>query len=86
MIKMNNYVVISGELLATVVDNHFINHNWLNQSFMVVNCGSMLVLQSSRGGATAATVDTIQHEEQWSPAGIGCLSDVSAAKGGDHGW
>lgn len=26
------------------------------------------------GGATAATVDTIQHEEQWSPAGIGCLS------------
>ena len=25
------------------------------------------------GGATAATVDTIQHEEKWSPAGIGLL-------------
>lgn len=28
------------------------------------------------GGATAATVDTIQHEEKWSPAGIGLLGSM----------
>ena len=34
----------------------------------------MLGPVAALGGATAATVDTIQKEDRWSPAGIGLLS------------
>lgn len=43
----------------------------------VLFCLLVPVFMAYNGGATAATVDTIQHEEKWSPAGIGLLGALS---------
>lgn len=39
-------------------------------------CLLVPIFMAYNGGATAATVDTIQHEEKWSPAGIGLLGSM----------